>query len=66
MAGCEGSVQLKKVKFNTHLEHEYILNFKIVQAAFQRMNVDKVSGSDSAFDITISFIGGQFLPPLRR
>jgi len=34
---------LKKVKFNTHLEHEYILNFKIVQAAFQKMNVDKVT-----------------------
>jgi len=36
-------VVLKKVKFNTHLEHEYILNFKIVQAAFQKMNVDKVT-----------------------
>jgi len=33
---------LKKVKFNTHLEHEYISNFKHVQAAFQKMNVDKV------------------------
>jgi len=37
-----GSVFMKKVKFNTHLEHEYISNFKIVQAAFQKMNVDKV------------------------
>jgi len=34
---------LKKVKFNTHLEHEYISNFKFVQAAFQKMNVDKVT-----------------------
>jgi len=34
---------LKKVKFNTHLEHEYISNFKIVQAAFQKMTVDKVT-----------------------
>ena len=26
-----GSVQLKKVKFNTKLEHEYINNFKVLQ-----------------------------------
>jgi RP/EB family microtubule-associated protein len=37
-----GSVLLKKVKFNTNLEHEYIANFKIVQAAFQKMQVDKI------------------------
>jgi len=35
-------VMLKKVKFNTNLEHEYINNFKILQAAFKKMNVDKV------------------------
>ena len=33
---------LKKVKFNTNLEHEYINNFKILQASFKKMNVDKV------------------------
>merc|ERR1719378_1941636 len=26
-----GSVQLKKVKFNTKLEHEYINNFEFIQ-----------------------------------
>lgn len=39
-----GRVQLKKVKFNTKLEHEYIQNYKILQAVFQKESVDKVSG----------------------
>jgi len=34
-------VQLKKVKFRTKLEHEYIQNFKVLQASFKRMQVDK-------------------------
>ena len=37
---------MKKVKFSTKLEHEYIQNFKILQASFKKMNVDKVSGCD--------------------
>lgn len=37
-----GSILLKRVKFKTNLEHEYIQNFKILQAAFKKMNVDKV------------------------
>ncbi|XP_046663076.1 LOW QUALITY PROTEIN: microtubule-associated protein RP/EB family member 1-like [Homalodisca vitripennis] len=37
-----GSVPLKRVKFRTNLEHEYIQNFKILQAAFKKMSVDKV------------------------
>ncbi|KAG3263083.1 microtubule associated protein RP/EB family member 1 [Ictidomys tridecemlineatus] len=36
-----GSVALKKVKFQAKLEHEYIQNFKILQAGFKRMGVDK-------------------------
>ena len=36
-------VQLKKVKFKTKLEHEYIQNFKVLQASFKKMAVDKVS-----------------------
>ncbi|KAK7595229.1 hypothetical protein V9T40_001662 [Parthenolecanium corni] len=36
-----GSILLKRVKFKTNLEHEYIQNFKILQAAFKKMNVDK-------------------------
>lgn len=38
-----GTVPLKKVKFRTNLEHEYIHNFKLLQAAFKKMNVDKVT-----------------------
>lgn len=37
-----GSIQLKKVKFKTNLEHEYIQNFKILQAAFKKVNIDKI------------------------
>ena len=37
-----GCVQLKKVKFVTKLEHEYIQNFKVLQASFKKMNVDKI------------------------
>ena len=37
-----GSVPLKRVKFKTNLEHEYIQNFKLLQASFKKMNVDKV------------------------
>ncbi|XP_050093759.1 microtubule-associated protein RP/EB family member 1 isoform X1 [Anopheles aquasalis] len=37
-----GSVPMKRVKFRTNLEHEYIQNFKILQAAFKKMAVDKI------------------------
>jgi len=37
-----GSVPMKRVKFRTNLEHEYIQNFKILQAAFKKMLVDKI------------------------
>ncbi|CAN9507970.1 unnamed protein product [Ophioblennius macclurei] len=37
-----GCILLKKVKFIAKLEHEYIHNFKVLQAAFKRMNVDKI------------------------
>ncbi|XP_075993268.1 microtubule-associated protein RP/EB family member 1b [Genypterus blacodes] len=36
------SVPLKKIKFGAKLEHEYIQNFKLLQAAFKRMGVDKI------------------------
>ncbi|KAM9343525.1 microtubule-associated protein RP/EB family member 1-like [Pholidichthys leucotaenia] len=36
------SVPLKKVKFGAKLEHEYIHNFKLLQVAFKRMEVDKI------------------------
>lgn len=39
------SVPMKRIKFKTNLEHEYIQNFKILQAAFKKMSVDKVNFS---------------------
>eukprot|EP00072_Mus_musculus_P035188 XP_006503688.1 PREDICTED: microtubule-associated protein RP/EB family member 3 isoform X3 [Mus musculus] len=36
-----GCVHLRKVKFQAKLEHEYIHNFKVLQAAFKKMGVDK-------------------------
>ncbi|XP_065183250.1 microtubule-associated protein RP/EB family member 1-like [Sycon ciliatum] len=36
-----GSVPLKRVKFNTKLEHEYISNFKLLQHSFRTQGVDK-------------------------
>jgi len=41
-----GCIMLKKVKFNTKLEHEYINNFKVLQASFKKMNVDKIVSVD--------------------
>ncbi|XP_069742640.1 microtubule-associated protein RP/EB family member 3b isoform X3 [Narcine bancroftii] len=37
-----GCIHLKKVKFQAKLEHEYIHHFKVLQAAFKKMNVDKI------------------------
>ena len=37
---------MKKVKFATKLEHEYITNFKVLQASFKKMNVDKIVSVD--------------------
>ncbi|XP_043480148.1 microtubule-associated protein RP/EB family member 1 isoform X1 [Leptopilina heterotoma] len=41
-----GSVPLKRVKYRTNLEHEYIQNFKILQGGFKKMNVDKIVAID--------------------
>uniref|UniRef100_UPI00358E415C microtubule-associated protein RP/EB family member 3-like n=1 Tax=Myxine glutinosa TaxID=7769 RepID=UPI00358E415C len=35
-------LSLRKVKFQAKLEHEYIHNFKVMQAAFKRLGVDKI------------------------
>ncbi|KAK9497647.1 hypothetical protein O3M35_004336 [Rhynocoris fuscipes] len=37
-----GSIPVKRIKFKTNLEHEYIQNFKLLQAAFKKKNVDKI------------------------
>lgn len=42
-----GCVHLRKVKFQAKLEHEYIHNFKVLQAAFKKMGVDKVGACHS-------------------
>jgi len=33
---------MKKVKITTKLEHESIQNFKVLQASFNKLSVDKV------------------------
>ncbi|XP_036387735.1 microtubule-associated protein RP/EB family member 1-like [Megalops cyprinoides] len=38
----DNCVPLKKVKFQAKLEHEFIYNFKILQACFEKMAIDKV------------------------
>lgn len=48
-----GCVLLKKVKFQAKLEHEFIHNFKVLQAAFKRMSVDKVRQSFSPPDLDV-------------
>lgn len=50
-----GSVPMKRVKFRTNLEHEYIQNFKILQGAFKKMEVDKVSYKHRQSQITNVF-----------
>merc|ERR1719245_1075593 len=54
-----GCIQLKKVKFVTKLEHEYIQNFKVLQASFKKMNVDKIVPVDK-------LIKGRFQAPRSR
>ena len=48
-----GSIPLKKVKFCTKLEHEYIQNFKILQATFDKLNVEKVGGNIDEMQTTL-------------
>lgn len=36
-----GCIPLRRVKFNTTLEHEWIANFKVLQNSFNKMAVDK-------------------------
>ena len=38
-----GVIVLKKVKWNSKLEHEYIGNFKLLQDAFNKTGVEKVT-----------------------
>lgn len=36
------TIPVKRVKFQTKLEHEFISNFKILQSSFKKVNVDKI------------------------
>ncbi|XP_043648221.1 microtubule-associated protein RP/EB family member 1 [Drosophila teissieri] len=36
------SIPMQRVKFRTNLEHEYIQNFKLLQACFDKVFVDKI------------------------
>ena len=38
-----GKIRLKRVKWESKLEHDYIQNFKILQEAFKKTGCDKVS-----------------------
>ena len=63
-----GTLHLKKVKFNTKLEHEYINNFKVLQNAFKAVNVDKIIPVDKLVKgrFQVGFIHKQKLSCLRR
>ena len=39
---CTGSIPMKRVKFFTNLEHEFIQNYKYAQIAFTKLRVEKV------------------------
>ena len=53
-------LSLKRVKLNAKLEHEYISNWKILQNAFKKVGVDKVShifnGILRAFELKLGFL----------
>ena len=50
-----GCLPMKRVKFGTTLEHEYIQNFKILQNSFVKMGVDKVSFNFAQIMLFLAF-----------
>ena len=38
-----GAIAVKRIKFATKLEHEYIQNWKLFQGALKKVGIDKVS-----------------------
>lgn len=58
-----GCVHLRKVKFQAKLEHEYIHNFKVLQAAFKKMGVDKVGVCTLGVHEELCFPGEEDDPP---
>ena len=58
-----GSLNLRKIKWEAKLEHEFVGNFKVLQASFKLLHVDKVTFLLSFsrcflchFDVFINFI----------
>ena len=61
MASILGCLPIKRVKFSTMLEHEYIQNCKLLQASFKKVGVDKVSVYSKMFKLrkkSLNFTGG--------
>lgn len=58
-----GCVHLRKVKFQAKLEHEYIQNFKVLQAAFKKMGVDKVGACAPGGPEELCGLGEEDGPP---
>lgn len=42
----ENCVPIKKVKFQAKLEHEYIVNWKLLQTGFKKVGIDKIVSVD--------------------
>ena len=47
---------MKRVKFTTKLEHEYIQNCKILQASFNKVGVDKVSIKNKKLNLLLPLL----------
>lgn len=60
-----GCVHLRKVKFQAKLEHEFIHNFKVLQAAFKKMGVDKVGACAPRGPEELCHPGKEDGPPTR-
>ena len=38
---------MRKIKWDARLEHEFVVNFKVLQASFKLLAVDKVNGNNN-------------------